>query len=888
MSESEKTGPTGPGVTAAEPLAIVAMSYRHPGGICSPEDLWQVVNDERDANSAFPDGRGPDLDSRHDADPAVPGGTHVDRAAFLEHATDFDAAFPDPSPHEVPVTDTRQRLLLEASRDVLERAAPDPTTLRGSRIGVFVGVEPYEHGPWLQDAPARSDGPEGHLLTGDAAGVLSGRLSRALGLPGPAVTVDASASGSLIALHLATQALRRGACSLALAGGVSATAAPAGSVAFGGPRALAPDGRRQVFSAAAGGTVRRPAEGVGMVALERLSDARRNGHPVLALIRGSAINSDGAGAGYGPTAPAGAAQEAVVLQTLAAAGVAGVIKIVMALHSGVLPRPPHHDGPNAAVDGAAGALRVPTDPVPWPAGERPRRAGVSSLGPGGTTAHVLVEEAPATEPVPAAGVTPAPARDAAPGPEPLPVLSAPGMSAWPVSGHSAADLAARAGRLREFALARPELDVADVARSLATSPASPTSPRSFAHRAVVTGVDREELAAGLAAVATGQPAAGVVTGVTAARDDGVGRVTFVFPGQGSQWLGMGSELRETSPVFAARLARCAEALAPYADWSLDDVLTGAAGAPALRTDDVVQPALWAVMVSLAAVWQAAGVTPDAVLGHSQGEIAAACVAGVLSLDHGARVVALRARALTALTGRGGMLSVPEPAVRVRERLAAWDDRMSVAAVNGPAATVVAGDPDALEELAAVCETEGVRARLIPVDHASHSPQVAGLRDEILRTLEGIRPREARIPIVSAMTGRMLAGPEMDPAYWYASLRAPVEFDRALRTLVADGHRTFIETSPHPVLVSAIGDTFRDSAAANSPGTPAPLITGTLRRDDGGPARLLASFADAYVQGVAVNWAAIPGPGLRADLPTCTLQRGRCRATTAEDRPTTRS
>ncbi|MYT29499.1 MULTISPECIES: type I polyketide synthase [unclassified Streptomyces] len=932
MSESENTGPTGPGEAAAdEPLAIVAMSCRYPGGICSPEDLWQVVTDERDVISDFPDDRGWDLDSPNDNDndagPAVPGKTYVNRGGFLEHAAGFDAAFFDISPHEAPAMSPQQRLLLEVSREVLERAALDPTTLRSGRTGVFVGADPHEDGPRFRDAPG-----------------LAGRLLALLtGGDTTCVTADTSASGSLVALHHAAQALRRGACSLALAGGVSAMATPADSVAFSGLRAPAPGSRRTAFLAVADGTMW--SEGVGMIALERLSDARRNGHPALAVIRGSAINSDDFGGGSTTphaapgsapnTAPDGDAQVAVIRQaladarltpdavdavethgpgtrlgdltearsltavygrnrppgrpllvgsvqtnighTLAAAGVAGVIKTVMALRHGVLPRSLHDEEPNLPVDGAGDGLRLLTAPLPWPAGERPRRAGVSGFGPSGTHAHVLVEEAPAAD------ATPAPAWNAQPepDPEPLPVLSAPGMSAWPVSGRSAAALAAQAGRLREFALARPELDATDVGRSLATT------RTSFAHRAVVTGADREELAAGLAAVATGQPAAGVVTGVTAATTDGPGRVTFVFPGQGSQWLGMGRELRETSPVFAARLARCAEALGPYVDWSLDDVLAGAEGAPALERADVVQPALWAVMVSLAAVWQAAGVTPDAVIGHSQGEIAAACVAGVLSLDHGARVVALRARAVRALTGRGGMLSVPEPAARVRERLAAWDDRLSVAAVNGPAATVVSGDPDALEDLAAVCETDGVRARLIPVDHASHSPQVADLRDEILRTLEGIRPGEARIPIVSAMTGQMLAGPEMDPAYWYASLRAPVEFDRALRTLVAGGHRTFIETSPHPVLVSAIGDTVRDGVAAHPRGTPAVLITGTLRRDDGGPARLLASFADAYVQGVTVNWAAVLGPGRRVDLPTYAFQRRRY-GLTAGDRPTTSS
>ena len=363
-------------------------------------------------------------------------------------------------------------------------------------------------------------------------------------------------------------------------------------------------------------------------------------------------------------------------------------------------------------------------------------------------------------------------------------------------------LAAQAGRLREFVAARPDLDPADVGWSLATT-------RSvFEHRAVITGADREELAAGLAAVAAGQPAAGVVTGAAAA----AGKTVFVFPGQGGQWAGMGRELAASSPVFASRLAECGRALAPYVDWSLEDVLAGEPGA-GLDRADVVQPALWAVMVSLAAVWQAAGVTPDAVAGHSQGEIAAACVAGILSLEDAAAVVALRSRALMALAGRGGMVSVAEPAAQVRERLARWGGRLSVAAVNGPAATVVSGDPGALAELAAQCAEAGVRAKTLPVDYASHCAQVEELREEILAVLAGITPGPARIPMISAMTGEVLDGPEAGAGYWYDSLRAPVEFDRAVRVLAGSGHRVFIEVSPHPVLAAAITETLEDTAQA---------------------------------------------------------------------------
>ncbi|ONI92252.1 hypothetical protein ALI144C_00035, partial [Actinosynnema sp. ALI-1.44] len=482
-------------------------------------------------------------------------------------------------------------------------------------------------------------------------------------------------------------------------------------------------------------------------------------------------------------------------------------------------------------------MRLLQDAVEWSAGDRPRRAGVSAFGVSGTNVHVILEEAPQSSPVQTIEAT-------------APVL-APQAPAWVVSGHSAAALAGQAGRLREYVLARPDTSASDVAWSLASTRAA------LDHRAVVLGA---EYAAGLAAVATGQPAQGVITGSVA--PSGVGRTVFVFPGQGSQWVGMGRELAETSPVFAARLAECAEALSPYVDWELDDVLAGRHG---FEAADVVQPALWAVMVSLAAVWDAAGVRPDAVVGHSQGEIAAAAVAGILSLEDAAKVVALRSKMLTALAGRGGMLSIAEPVDGVRQRIASYGERLSIAAVNGPSSTVVSGDADALRELADLCG-ESPRARMIPVDYASHSAHVDELREEILEVLQGIQPRAAQVPMVSALTGEWLSGQEMDPSYWYSSLRETVEFDRAVRVLAANGYGVFVETSPHAVLTGAVAD-----ATEDVDGT---VVVGTLRRDEGGAERLLGSFAEAYVQGAPVDWSAVLGSGSVVALPTYAFQRRR--------------
>ncbi len=884
-------------VDPAEPIAVVGMGCRFPGGVASPEQLWELLSSGGDAVSGFPTDRGWDVAGLFDPDPENPGTSYVQEGGFLHGAAEFDASFFGISPREALAMDPQQRLLLEVSWEALERAGIDPESVKGSMTGVFAGAA---SSGYLQ-LGAGFAGAEGHLITGNVASVISGRISYILGLEGPAVTLDTACSSSLVALHLAAQALRSGECSMALAGGVMVMSDPAEFVGFSRQRVLAADGRCKAFSADADGMG--IAEGAGMVLLERLSDAQRNGHNILAVIRGSATNQDGASNGL--TAPNGPSQQRVIRAALAnaglsaadvdaveahgtgttlgdpieaqaliaaygqdrpedrplwlgtvksnighaqqAAGVAGIIKMVLALQHGALPATLFADEASPHVDWSADTVRLLTEQRDWPANGRPRRAGVSAFGISGTNAHIILEEPPVIEGSVLGDVTE----------RVTPVLSGSDVSAWLVSGRTAEGLAGQAGRLREFALAGTDLDPRDVAWSLAATRST------FEHRAVTVGSERDALAAGLAAVASGRPAVNVVSG--AITSSGPGRTVFVFPGQGSQWLGMGRELLECSPVFAARLNECAAALAPFVGWSLHDVLAGAAG---FETADVVQPALWAVMVSLAAVWEAAGVAPDAVVGHSQGEIAAACVAGILSLEDSARVVALRSRALTVLAGKGGMLSVAEPAERVRERLPAFGDRVSVAAVNGPASTVLSGEPAALRELAELCEAQGVRARMIPVDYASHSPQVDALEEDILKLLVGIAPGPARIPMISSMSGEMLAGPELDAAYWYASLRSTVEFDRAVRTLAGGGHRAFIEVSPHPVLTAAITDTLEDAEVSAS------IVTGTLRRDEGGPARLLTSLAEAHVNGVRIDWTAVLEPGTPVGLPTYAFQHQR--------------
>ncbi len=868
---------------ADEPIAVVGMACRYPGGVRSPEDLWRLVDGGVDAIGEFPENRGWDLDRLRD--PERPGSSATRFGGFLYDADLFDPAFFGISAREATAMDPQQRVLLETAWEALEHANLDPGTLRASATGVFVGATAQEYGP-RPDETAGDAG--GYLLTGRTSSVISGRIAYALGLAGPAVTVDTACSSSLVALHLACRSLRQGESALALAGGVCVMAGPGMFVEFSRQGGLAPDGRCKAFAADADGTGW--AEGAGMVVLERLSDARRAGHPVLGVVRGSAINQDGASNGL--TAPSGRAQELVIRQALAdagfrgdevdaveahgtgttlgdpieaqaliavygrerpahrplrlgslksnightqaAAGVGGLIKVLLAMRHGRLPRTLHASTPSSRVDWSAGAVSLLTEAAPWPDGGRPRRAGVSSFGISGTNAHLIVEQAPRQD-----------GRSRPRRPEvPVP---------WVLTARSADALRSRAQALIDADA--DGLDPADVGHTLATGRAV------FAHRAVVVGATTGELRRGLARVARDE------AGGSAVAADRARRPVFVFPGQGAQWAGMGTELLETSPVFARSMAACADALAPHVDWTLADVVRAPAEAGLLDRVDVVQPALWAVMVSLAEVWRSFGVEPAAVVGHSQGEIAAACVAGALSLSDAAAVVALRSKALTAIAGRGGMLAVELPVDRVRDRLAgAAPGRLSVAAVNGPAATVVAGDHDALDDLERRCEAEDVRVRRVPVDYASHSPHVEELEDVLERLLAGLTPRPADVAFHSTVTGGRLGTEALDAGYWYDNLRGTVLFERTVRGLVDDGHDAFLEMSPHPVLTAALRTTVGDDVT----------VAGSLRRDDGGPKRLLGSLAEAFEEGVTVDWrAAFAGLDVRpADLPTYPFQRRR--------------
>ncbi|MFD3844078.1 acyltransferase domain-containing protein, partial [Streptomyces sp. NPDC058642] len=837
--------------------------------------------------------RGWDLEGLYHPDPAHPGTTYTRQGGFLYDAAEFDPHLFGIAPREALAMDPQQRLLLETAWEAVECAGLAAASLKGSNSGVFVGAG---YPSYLVDLERTPDVVEGFSLTGNAASVVSGRLSYTFGLEGPAVTVDTACSSSLVALHLAVQSLRGGECDLALAGGVTVMPSPGLFLEFSRQRGLSADGRCKPFAAAADGTGW--SEGVGVLVVERLSDALAKGHRVLAVVRGSAINQDGASNGL--TAPNGPSQQRVIRAALAnagvsaaevdaveahgtgttlgdpieadallatygqgrdeqrplwlgsvksnightqaAAGVAGVIKMVMALRAGVLPKTLHVDEPTPHVDWTAGGVELLTAPVEIRPEGRPGRAGVSAFGISGTNAHVILEEAPVEAELGSVVVS---------GSE---GLSGSAVVPWLVSGRTAGALAAQAGRL-----AGVSGGPVDVGWSLWAS------RTALEHRAVVWGRETAELTAGLEALAAGAVAGNAVSGTAVAS----GAPVFVFPGQGSQWLGMGRGLLDSSPVFAARIAECEAALTAFVNWSLTEVLTSDDDGWMQRVD-MVQPVLWAVMVSLAAVWESLGTEPAAVIGHSQGEIAAAAVVGALSLEDAARVVALRSAAIRdELAGRGGMLSLATGPEQASEWVSSYGERVSIAVYNGPDATVVAGDPEALDEISARAEARGVRARRVPVDYASHSAHVEDIRTELLAALAPVAPQVSRVPVISTVTGGVLDTTTMDASYWYEGLRQPVRFTEAVQVALEEGHSRFSEVSAHPVLIMGVQSI---AEAAEKPVT----VVGTLRRDEDENARFLASAAELWVHGTDIDWSAVyAGRAVnRADLPTYAFQHQR--------------
>ncbi|WKX71572.1 type I polyketide synthase [Streptomyces sp. XD-27] len=888
---------------AATDIAVIGMSCRFPG-VHNLGEFWRLLLDGKSTVGTFPEQRA--IEAKY---PSHPDAVTVNSGSFFDSVDGFDAEFFGTGPAEAAAMDPVQRLGLELAWEAVEDARVPATALAGREIDVVVGAGPsgYE----LLRKLSGSDQDDHYAALGSSGALIANRISSLFDVRGMSFCADSGQSSSLVSLALACDRIRGGAVDMAIAGGVHLIVDPEAGLGLANLGALSPDGRCFPFDERANGFIR--GEGGAFVLLKRLDLAVADGDHIYAVVRGWGVGSGGASSRIPDPSPSG--QAAAVLSALEraavpfdgvdyveahgtgtrlgdpaeisglrevfretgrsrplvigsvkanvghlepAAGIVGFVKAALCVDRAHLVANLNFRSPNPAVPDFQEDFEVLRSARPWPSTPgRPRRAGVTSIGMGGTNAHVILEQAPE-------GRT-----ELRPAGEDAGSAGRAGVVPWVLSARSEPALREQAARLRELVASDTSLPAADVGHSL-------VSTRSlFEHRAVVIGDGREESWAGLDAVATGSSSARVVRGVAAGP---VGPVVFVFPGQGSQWAGMGRKLYAQSEVFARGIDACARALEPWVDWSLVDVVTGAESAPSLeRGDDVVQPALFAMMVSLAEVWRSLGVVPDAVVGHSQGEIAAACVAGAIPLEDAARIVALRSQALTDLAGLGGLNAVSAPLAWVEERLERWAGRLCVGAVNGPGSVVISGDLEALDQFAAMAAGDGVRVRRVKIEYASHSHHVERIRDRVLEAAAGLSPKESAVEFHSTVTGGLLDTRALDGSYWYDNLRSTVRFGEVVEGLMRDRGGAFVEVSPHPVLAVAMEET-ADALTAS------PVVTGTLHKDDGSVGKVITSLAELHVRGVSVNWEEVFAADRprRIGLPTYAFQRQRYWLTAPED------
>ncbi|MEV7059125.1 SDR family NAD(P)-dependent oxidoreductase [Streptomyces microflavus] len=869
-----------------EPIAIVGMACRYPGGVTSPDELWRLVAEGTDAISGFPENRGWDVESLYDPDPDRAGTSYGREGGFLHDADGFDAEFFGMSPREALAADPQQRLLLQTVWETLESAGLDPAALRGSRTGVFTGVMYNDYGsrPHL---PA--DGFEGYLFSGSAGSIASGRLSYTYGFEGPAVTVDTACSSSLVALHLAANALRNGECDLALAGGATVMSTPVAFVEFSRLRGLAADGRCRSFAADADGTGW--SEGVGLLLVERLSDAQKNGHNILAVLRGSAVNQDGASNGL--TAPNGPSQERVIRQALtnarltpadvdaveahgtgtklgdpieaqallatygqnrpaeqplllgslksnighaqAAAGVGGVIKMVQAIRHGVLPKSLYADDPTPMVDWEAGAVELLTEQTAWPETGRPRRAGVSSFGFGGTNAHVIVEEPPAEAQAAPAEETVRPAGA-------VPLL---------LSGKTPQAVAEQAQRLLTHLEAHPDQNALDTAYS------SALTRTALDHRAGIIATSRGELLTKLAEFTETPPAT-----TTAAK----GKLAFLFTGQGAQRINMGNELAAIYPEFDRHLNDICSHFDPHLEQPLRHTITTG---DKLNDTQYTQPALFAIEVALYRLITSFGITPDYLAGHSIGEIAAAHCAGILTLTDATTLVTARAHLMQSMPPGGTMIAIQAPEHTIRPHLTGHETHIDIAAINTPNSTVISGTTHTAQNIATTLRNTGHKTHTLNTSHAFHSPHMDGMLNQFTTTTKNITHHPATTPLISTLTGKPTTHQELqNPHYWADQVRHTVRFADAIKTLETEGVTTYVEIGPDTVLsaLAAAGVEKPDAMAA------IPLM-GRGRPED---STVAAALGALHGRGVRVDWEAFYAgtAARRVPLPTYAFQHER--------------